>query len=109
MKLVSRVCLLSPNALNRLSLTCSGCCQTTLQQQSHSIFTMNYPNFLIKAPKLKQQPILLQRRSLSVHEYQAMMLLQKAEIPVPEFYVAHSPDEVRQYANELGMYSVHYY
>ena len=41
------------------------------------------------------------------------MLLQKAEIPVPEFYVAHSPDEVRQYANELCIqfmiFSFYYY
>ena len=63
--------------------------------ESHSLF--------IKTLKLKQKSTLIQRRCLSVHEYQAMMLLQKAEIPVPEFYVAQTPDEVRKYANELGI------
>ena len=102
MKLVTRVCLLYPHALNHSAITSYSICPATFKQQSHPISTMNcQSNFLIKTTKLKQQPIFLQRRSLSVHEYQAMMLLQKAEIPVPEFYVAHSPDEIRQYANEL--------
>lgn len=107
MKFVTRVCLLYPHALNHhlenpSSITSCFICPTINQQQSQSISTMNcQSNFLFNTTKLKQQATSLQRRSLSVHEYQAMMLLQKAEIPVPEFYVAHSPDQVRQYANEL--------
>ena len=94
MKLFSR----TPMLLSR-ALTNSSKFQTPL----FSTMTCESHSFFIKTLKLKEKPNLIQRRYLSVHEYQAMMLLQKAEIRVPEFHVAHSPDEVRQYANELGI------
>ena len=96
MKLVFRASLFLSRALSNSSYF-------NLQTPFFSTMTCESHSFFIKTLKLKQKPNLIQRRCLSVHEYQAMMMLQKAEIPVPEFYVAHSPDEVRQYANDLGI------
>lgn len=107
MKLLCRSYLLSSRAIGCFSSTPSFTYPISYHQHpSFSTMSPESHSLLIKNSKLKNQPIFVQRRGLSVHEYQAMMLLQKADIPVPEFHVARSPDEVRQYANELGNQTV---
>ncbi|KAK2145603.1 hypothetical protein LSH36_669g02024 [Paralvinella palmiformis] len=43
-----------------------------------------------------------QKRNLSIHEYQAMDLLNKYNIKVPMYKVAESPEEVYQIAKDFG-------
>ena len=44
-----------------------------------------------------------QRRHLSIHEYQAMDLLQKNGISVPKYQTADTPQQAHDVAQEFGM------
>ena len=44
-----------------------------------------------------------QQRSLSLHEYMSMGLLQEAGISVPHGLVARTPDEAYKIAKEIGI------
>jgi succinyl-CoA synthetase beta subunit len=43
---------------------------------------------------------------LKIHEYQAKELFRKQHIPVPEGYLATSPDEASASAGKLGKFPV---
>ena len=45
-----------------------------------------------------------QRRNLSIHEYQAMDLLNKFGVRTPSYKVAESASEVEKIANDLGTF-----